>query len=142
MDLNTANRLEGELNEKALLRDLASELVNLWMKTGNNPVDEGGAYRATFLERLQHAQVRELRDLMAADQVMDAVVLPELRGHRALKSLHLKVLAFFRKYPQLLDTGWVHTQGYVWTLMEEMKVTRDTPDAQVVLAQYRLGGNK
>lgn len=141
MDMNTAHRIEAELNEKAFLRDLASEYVKLWMKTGSNPVDEDGEYRAAFLKRLEHAQVRELRDLRAADQVMDAIVLPELRGHRALQSLHLKVQAFLNRYPQLLDTGWVHTEGYVRTLMEEMRVKRDTPDAQVVLAQYRLGGN-
>jgi len=141
MDIATAYAIAADLQEKALLRDLADELLNAWVGTGVNPVDEEGPYRDEFLKRLEGAKIHHLRDLVADDQVMDAIFLPELRSAPAVQSVHLKVQGFLTKFPQLLDAGWIHVEGYVHDMMEEMKVKRDTPDAQVVLAQFRMGSS-
>lgn len=138
MTLDDINQLDAQLQRERLLKDLAAEFVALWIQNGSNPVEDDPAYREAFLEKLACAQVRELRDLMAADQVMDAIVVPEIRDAAPVRSLDLKVRAFIERFPQLLDMGWVHSDGYVFRLLYELRTRRDTPDAQVVLSSFRL----
>lgn len=129
MNMKNVNHDDFGRAEERPLRELVSSTLRVWLEKCSNPVEDDSDYRATFLARLARSQVYELQDLMAADQVMDAIVAPRLHALPAVVSLQQKVQTYLERYPQLLETGWTHAEGYVFNLMERLKARRDTATA-------------
>lgn len=126
MNMENVNHVNFSLAEERPLRELVSSTLRVWLDKCSNPVEDDSEYRATFLAGLARSQVCELQDLMAADQVMDAIIVPGLHASAAVLSLQQKVQSYLERYPQLLETGWTHAEGYVFNLMERLKAKRDT----------------
>lgn len=135
MNMQTTTHSKAESSTHLPLREVATPVIHLWLKNRGNPVEEDGDYRANFLTRLECAQIYELRDLMAADQVMDGIVVPEIKDAPAVQSLHLKTQAFLARYPQLLETGWTHPEGYVFELMKQTRAQREASNSCAVVKQ-------
>lgn len=127
---------EPAMDMRPEIQELSREANELWQCTGENPLEVDECYFANFVARLERVQVRSLVDLIAADNVLELMYSRRLRGIAPYKGLLAKAKAFVKQYPQLLEMGWVHCQGCVFELIEEMKL--DTSGAQTVLARYRL----
>jgi hypothetical protein len=124
------------MDMRPAIQELSREANELWQCTGDNPLEVDECYFANFVARLERAQVRSLVDLVAADNVLELMYSRRLRGIAPYTRLLAKAKAFIKQYPQLLEMGWVHCQGCIAELIEEMKL--DMSDAQTVLARYRL----
>ncbi|MGJ0223602.1 hypothetical protein ACQUZK_09400, partial [Streptococcus pyogenes] len=124
------------MNMRPSLWELSCEANELWLLTGDNLLETDECYLANFAARLERAEIRGLRDLIAADNVLELTFAPHPRTMLVHRRVLEKVKAFINHYPQLLEISWVHSQGCIAEVMHEMK--HSTAEAAAVLARYRL----
>lgn len=105
---------------------LATQAELLLRANDFNPLDEDSVFRTDFLKHLDVAVLEDLADLVAADRILDLMYAPSLRSGRSYALLQGKARAFIERFPQLLSMGWVHADGCVSDLIEDIRLQRES----------------
>lgn len=105
---------------------LAAQAERLLKEDDCNPLDEDCVFRRDFLRHLDVAVLEDLADLVAADRILDLMYTPSLRSGRSYALLQGKARAFIERFPQLLCMGWVHADGCVSDLIEDIRLQRES----------------
>lgn len=90
------------MNMRPSLWELSCEANELWLLTGENLLETDECYLANFAARLERAEIRGLRDLIAADNVLELTFAPHPRTMLVHRRVLEKVKAFITQYPGIM----------------------------------------
>lgn len=103
---------------------LALDAERLFQKNDCNPFEEDSDFRTLFMALLDAAAIEDLSDLIAADKILDMMYDPCQHTRRSYAVLHGKARCFIERFPQLLEMGWVHSDGCIFQLIEDIRQQR------------------